>query len=151
MSTIMPEHSTEITGFNYDSKVEPGAVYYSTDGDRVWHAQGGEQYAAMLIRFDVDGGLTSVDVDLDRSSDTTVLDRAIATLTELRDRRLSMGGPGYGQCMTAGDYGRCKLREGHVAEMAAGGHEPMHVFPTEAECDAAIEQRMQARRFRKSA
>ena len=77
------------------------------------------------IRIGVDALWTIVTADRYGTAQLTLIERAIAALTEVRDQleRLTPDTAREARCLAQGDWGRCYGREGHP-----GNHE----FPTEA-------------------
>lgn len=96
----------------------------------------GDHHGAVLVRHCADGEYDLVTFDLQRSDPFAVLDRAMETLLRTREqleRMIPKEQREPGQCMTRGDWGRCRGRE---------AHEGAHRFPTEAEWKATQPPRL---------
>jgi hypothetical protein len=112
---------------------------YRTDGDIFAEDRHGEQTsgqsstAAVAVFFDIDGQLDYVFADLYQQGDVETLDRAIETLSKIRDALAGM----YenlprrvGRCYAQGFGGQCTRQADH----APGGHD----FPLSDEARAAF-------------
>lgn len=87
----------------------------STAQLRLPKQSGGSDEGRLFIRFLVDGQGEHVFADLGRTGDIAAIDRAIDTLTEIRNElsRLYDGRQHPGQCLTWGDLGRCNSDDEH--------------------------------------
>src|SRR4051794_37299519 len=125
MSNIVAEQDTATTTHSAQpvrirEAVFGEVAFYATDDVP---APPGEDMGRILIRLNVDGMGPIVNVDLGRTDQLEALDDAIETLRQVRDDLGRIYGERRdGQCLTSGDWGRCKSATGH------GGD---HDFPTE--------------------
>lgn len=89
--------------------------------------------AGVAVFFDVDGYLDFVHADLGRQGDVETLDRAIATITQVRDELVALYGDrprDMGTCYALGFGGQCRLPAGHIADD--------HDFPLSDESAAMV-------------
>jgi hypothetical protein len=126
--------SPTITIEEFTCEREGAPLFYRQNGDGTVPDRRGDDHGAVLVRLDVDGWTGDVvAVDLRQSSDVRVLSRAIEALTLIRDKLAEINPQGsYGRCMSAGEWGRCKLRDGHEVDGD-------HLFPTEEEWRTELE------------
>lgn len=106
---------------------EERPLHFSSDKDELYDDKiSRHTVGVVLVELGVDNNShDSVVMDAGRSSELRVLDETIDRLQRIRDA-LAESSPAsrLGQCMSAGNWGRCELSD---------GHEGAHDFPTEAE------------------
>jgi hypothetical protein len=93
---------------------------------------GGDDHGVIVVSINVDDDFDKVTVDLGQTGDMAALDRALETLSAVRDELARVYGNRprrLGRCLETGDNGRCTYRLGHESD---------HAFPTDEELEAEL-------------
>jgi len=109
----------------HDDHPDSRQLHFTTDEDFSEAPATGVNTGAVLVRLNVDHEHDSVTLDSNGSSEFRALSAAIEHLQRVHDVLAEFSASAAdGWCMDAGDWGRCKGRD---------GHDGTHDFPTEVE------------------